>query len=43
MPERETVLSYGGKIEFLPFHPGRSTSELIARISRAAQEDSCAR
>src|SRR5271165_2663562 len=31
MPERETVLSYGGRIEFLPLHPGRSTSDLIQR------------
>jgi rfaE bifunctional protein nucleotidyltransferase chain/domain len=40
MPERETVLSYGGRIKFLPFHPGRSTSELIGRIARAAREGS---
>jgi rfaE bifunctional protein nucleotidyltransferase chain/domain len=32
MPERETVLGYGGQIRFLPFHPGRSTTELIERI-----------
>lgn len=38
MPERETVLGYGGQIRFLPFHPGRSTTELVARIvSWAAQ------
>jgi rfaE bifunctional protein nucleotidyltransferase chain/domain len=43
MPERETVLSYGGRIEFLPLHPGRSTSDLIQRISRAAKENSCVR
>jgi D-glycero-beta-D-manno-heptose 1-phosphate adenylyltransferase len=43
LPERETVLSYGGQIKFLPFYPGRSTSDLIDRISRAAKEDSCAR
>lgn len=35
IPERETVLAYGGEIRFLPLHPGRSTSDLIARIIRA--------
>ena len=47
MPERETVLGYGGRIEFLPLHPGRSTSDLIQRISRAAgrtnKENPCVR
>ena len=32
MPEREAVLACGGQIRFLPLHPGRSTSDLIARI-----------
>jgi D-beta-D-heptose 7-phosphate kinase/D-beta-D-heptose 1-phosphate adenosyltransferase len=32
VPERETVLAYGGQIRFLPVHPGRSTSDLIQRI-----------
>jgi D-glycero-beta-D-manno-heptose 1-phosphate adenylyltransferase len=36
MPERETVLSYGGRIRFLPFHPGRSTTELVDRIVKSA-------
>ena len=35
IPERETVLAYGGEIRFLPLHPGRSTTDLIARIIRA--------
>jgi D-glycero-beta-D-manno-heptose 1-phosphate adenylyltransferase len=35
VPERDTVLSYGGQIRFLPHHPGRSTSELIERIINA--------
>lgn len=39
VPERETVLSYGGQIRFLPFHPGRSTSELVDRIGSAATRD----
>lgn len=37
MPERETVLRYGGRIEILPVHAAPSTTELIARIERAAQ------
>jgi rfaE bifunctional protein nucleotidyltransferase chain/domain len=32
MPERETVLSYGGQIRFLPLYPGRSTTDLVDRI-----------
>jgi rfaE bifunctional protein nucleotidyltransferase chain/domain len=36
VPEREIVLSYGGQIRFLPFHPGRSTTELVERIAKAA-------
>jgi len=32
MPERDTVLSYGGQIRFLPLHPGRSTTDLVNRI-----------
>lgn len=39
VPEIATVLGYGGQVRFLPFHPGRSTSELIERIARAG---SCA-
>ena len=35
MPERETVLGYGGQIRFLPFHTGRSTTELIERIVKS--------
>jgi rfaE bifunctional protein nucleotidyltransferase chain/domain len=35
VPERETVLGYGGQIRFLPFHPGRSTTDLIDRIVNA--------
>jgi D-beta-D-heptose 7-phosphate kinase/D-beta-D-heptose 1-phosphate adenosyltransferase len=31
-PERETVLGYGGRIRFLPLHPGRSTTDLVDRI-----------
>jgi rfaE bifunctional protein nucleotidyltransferase chain/domain len=38
VPERETVLGYGGQIRFLPFHAGRSTSELVARILKASNE-----
>jgi rfaE bifunctional protein nucleotidyltransferase chain/domain len=35
MPERELVLGYGGQIRFLPFHPGRSTTELVDRIVKS--------
>jgi len=34
-PERETVLGYGGRIRFLPLHPGRSSTELIDRIVKS--------
>jgi D-beta-D-heptose 7-phosphate kinase/D-beta-D-heptose 1-phosphate adenosyltransferase len=36
VPERDVVLGYGGQIRFLPFHPGRSTTELVDRIAKAA-------
>jgi len=39
VPERETVLGYGGQIRFLPFHPGRSTTELIDRIAKSVVPD----
>ena len=39
VPERDIVLGYGGRIEFLPLHEGRSTSELIARICAAEMRD----
>jgi D-beta-D-heptose 7-phosphate kinase/D-beta-D-heptose 1-phosphate adenosyltransferase len=32
LPEAATVKAYGGRIELLPFVPGRSTTSLIARI-----------
>jgi len=32
MPERETVLRYGGRIEILPVHPAPSTTQLIQRL-----------
>lgn len=35
VPEMATVLAYGGQVRFLPFHPGRSTSDLIERLARA--------
>lgn len=45
VPERETVLGYGGQIRFLPFHPGRSTSELMDRIRNASdrEESTCSK
>jgi rfaE bifunctional protein nucleotidyltransferase chain/domain len=35
MPEQDTVLGYGGRIRFLPFYSGRSTTELVDRILRS--------
>lgn len=35
IPEMETVVSYGGRIEFLPYSGGISTTELIRRIREA--------
>ena len=37
VPEAELVVAYGGRVEFLPFLPGHSTSDLIDRI-RAGRE-----
>ena len=37
LPEREVVESYGGRIEFLPLVPDRSTSQLVDRIARSGQ------
>jgi bifunctional ADP-heptose synthase (sugar kinase/adenylyltransferase) len=36
------VLGYGGQIRFLPFHPGRSTSDLIQRILKTV-DSPCSR
>jgi phosphoheptose isomerase len=33
VPERELVESYGGRVEFLPLLPGRSTTGLVERLS----------
>lgn len=32
LPERDLVESYGGRIEFLPFVPARSTSSLVEQL-----------
>lgn len=40
VPERETVMGYGGEIRFLPFHPGHSTSELVERLRKASDQES---
>ena len=32
VPEREVVEAYGGRVEFLPLVPDRSTTDLVARI-----------
>ncbi len=33
-PEAAVVLSYGGRVQYLPYLPGRSTSEIVAQIRR---------
>lgn len=38
LPEAPTVRAYGGRIEILPFVPGRSTTSLIARIIATTPE-----
>ena len=38
VPERATVESYGGRIEFLPLVPGVSTTDLLSRIAKAKGE-----
>ena len=39
IPERAVVEAYGGEVRFLPLHPGRSTTDLLARIR--AMEAAC--
>jgi rfaE bifunctional protein nucleotidyltransferase chain/domain len=34
IPEAETVRAYGGRVEFLPLVPGRSTTDIIDRIAQ---------
>jgi rfaE bifunctional protein nucleotidyltransferase chain/domain len=36
VPERDVVLAYGGRIEFLPLFEGRSTTQLLERIRRGS-------
>lgn len=31
-PEAAVVASYGGRVEYIPYLPGRSTSEIVAQI-----------
>jgi rfaE bifunctional protein nucleotidyltransferase chain/domain len=31
-PEAAVVLGYGGRVQYLPYLPGRSTSEIVAQI-----------
>jgi len=38
IPEAKVVEAYGGRVEFLPLLPGRSTSELIRRIKEIGNE-----
>jgi rfaE bifunctional protein nucleotidyltransferase chain/domain len=38
IPEAPVVARYGGRIEFLPFVPGLSTTDLVSRVRQASQE-----
>ncbi len=38
LPEANAVASFGGQVRILPLYPGRSTSEILARIQRAYAE-----
>ncbi len=38
IPEREIILAYGGRIEFLTFSPGISTSDIVHRIEQTIRE-----
>ncbi|MGQ9584385.1 MAG: adenylyltransferase/cytidyltransferase family protein [Anaerolineae bacterium] len=38
-PEAKVVQSYGGRVVFLPYLPGHSTSDLIARIRALGQAE----
>ena len=40
MPEARAVAEYGGSLALIAYLPGHSTSELIARIVRSAQQES---
>ncbi len=42
MPEADLVRSYGGRIEFLPLVPGRSTTSTVARLGSAASAEASA-
>jgi D-beta-D-heptose 7-phosphate kinase/D-beta-D-heptose 1-phosphate adenosyltransferase len=37
IPERAVVEGYGGRVEFLPLAPGRSTTDLLERIRRGRE------
>jgi len=39
MPEARAVADYGGSLALITYLPGHSTSELIARIVRSAQQE----
>jgi rfaE bifunctional protein nucleotidyltransferase chain/domain len=39
LPEARTVAEYGGSLALIAYLPGHSTSELIARIIRSAQQE----
>lgn len=39
IPERAVVEAYGGRVVFLPFHAGRSTTDLIRRTASAIDSE----
>ena len=39
MPERETIESYGGKMQFIDLEKGLSTTEIIEKIQRITGEE----
>ena len=39
LPEARTVAEYGGSLALIAYLPGHSTSEMIARIVRSAQQE----
>lgn len=41
LPEAKIVQKYGGRLEFIPYLPGHSTTDIITRIVASAREKDC--
>ena len=41
IPEKDVVEGYGGEVRFLPLHEGRSTTDLMHRLSATATGELC--